>query len=105
MTAELSHEALSKNLNSKFTVCLDDDQSFDVELIELSERKLSSMQERYSFILLGPNDKYLGQGMRHLRHPVMGELDLFLVPVGQNEKGTEYEVVFNCFIKKNDATS
>jgi len=105
MAAELSHEELSKNLNSKFTVCLDDDQSFDVELVELSERKLSAVQERYSLILRGPSDKYLGQGMRHFRHAVIGEFDLFLVPVAQDDKGTDYEAVFNRFIKKNDAAS
>jgi hypothetical protein len=103
MASQLTHEALANNLNSKFTVCLENDQSFDLELVELSERKLSSVQERFSFILLGPNDKFLGQGMRHLQHAVLGELDLFLVPVGQNERGTNYEVVFNYLVKKDDA--
>src|SRR5436190_1208896 len=103
MADQLTHEALANNLNSKFTVCLENDQSFDLDLIELSERKLSSVQERFSFILLGPNDKFLGQGMRHLQHAVLGELDLFLVPIGQDERGTNYEVVFNCLVKKNDA--
>ena len=103
MADPLTHEALANNLNSKFTVCLENDQSFDLELIELSEHKLSSVQERFSFILFGPNDKFLGQGVRHLQHSILGELDLFLVPIGQNERGTSYEVVFNRLVKKNDA--
>lgn len=103
MASQLTHEALANNLNSKFTVCLENDLSFDLELIELSEHMLSPAQERFSFILFGPRDKFLGQGMRHLRHAVLGELDLFLVPVGQNERGFNYEVVFNCLVKKNDA--
>lgn len=101
----LAYEDLSKNLNSNFTVCLDEGQSFDLEMIELSEHKLSAVQERFAFVLLGPNDKFLGQGMRHLRHAVLGELDLFLVPIGQDEKGTSYEIVFNRIVKKNDAGS
>lgn len=103
MAVPVTHEALANNLNSKFTVCLENDQSFDVELIELSERMLTSIQDRYSFVLLGPNDKFLGQGTRHLRHADLGEFDWFLVPIGQNEKGTRYEVVFNCFVKTNEA--
>ncbi len=103
MADQLTYEGLTNNLNSKFTVCLENDHSFDLELIKLSERMLSSVQDRYSFVLLGPNEKFLGQGMRHIRHEVLGELDLFLVPIGQNESGTSYEVVFNCLIKKNDA--
>ena len=101
----VTYEALSNNLNSKFTVCLEGDQGFDLEMIELSDHKLSEVQERFSFVLRGPNDKYLGQGIRHLRHDVLGELDLFLVPIGRNEEGTSYEVVFNCVVKKNDAAS
>lgn len=103
MASQLTHEALTNNLNSKFTVCLENEQSFDLDLIELSERKLSTVQERFSLILFGPNDKFLGQGMRHLQHAVLGELDLFLVPIGQNERGTSYEVVFNRLVKKNEA--
>ena len=102
MTVELTHEALSKNLNSRFTVCLDEGQSFELELIELSEHKLSSMQERFAFVLLGPNDKFLGQGTRHFQHEALGEFDLFLVPMGRNESGTRYEVVFNRFLKQKD---
>ena len=101
MTVHLTHEALSKNLNSKFTVCLEKDQSFELELIELSEHKLSSMQERFAFVLLGPTDKFLGQGMRHFQHALLGELDLFLVPIGQDEKGLRYEVVFNRLVKRD----
>jgi hypothetical protein len=102
MGVPLTHEALANNLNSKFTVCLENDQSFDVDLIELSERKLSPLQERFSFILLGPNDKFLGQGLRHFQHSVLGELDFFLVPISQDEQGTSYEVVFNRLVKKDD---
>jgi hypothetical protein len=103
MAAQLTHEALAYNLNSKFTVCLENDQSFDLDLIELSEHKLSPLQERFSFILLGPNDKFLGQGVRHLQHAVLGEHDLFLVPISQDEQGTSYEVVFNRLVTKNEA--
>src|SRR4051794_16191655 len=105
MAGELTHEALSTHLNSKFTVCLEGDQSFDVELINLSELKLSPVQERFSLTLVGPSDKFLGQGIRHLRHADLGEFDLFLVPIGQNESGFSYEVVFNRLVKQEGTGS
>lgn len=37
----------------------------------------------------------LSQGLHALRHPVLGELDLFLVPVGRDREGWLYEAVFN----------
>jgi hypothetical protein len=101
----LAYEDLSNNLNSKFTVVLEEDQSFDLEMIELSEHMLSPLQERFALVLLGPNDKFLGQGMRQLRHAELGEHTLFLVPIGQTESGIRYEVVFNRIVKKNDAGS
>lgn len=37
----------------------------------------------------------LPQGIHRLRHPVLGEFDLFLVPVGRDRDGLLYEAVFN----------
>ena len=105
MAAKLTHEALSNHRNSRFTVCLEADQSFDLEMVHLSELKLSPKQERFSFILLGPADKFLGQGIRHLRHDALGEHELFLVPVGQDESGISYEVVFNRMVNQDGAKS
>lgn len=100
MAGVLTYEALSNHRNSKFTVCLEGDQSFDLEMIDLSELKLSPRQERFSLLLLGPPDKFLGQGIRHLHHDELGEFDLFLVPIGQDEAGVSYEIVFNRLVKQ-----
>lgn len=35
------------------------------------------------------------QDMYRLSHPVMGEQDIFLVPVGRHDSGFVYEAVFN----------
>lgn len=37
----------------------------------------------------------LPQGTWHLRHDVLGELALFLVPVARTEDGYRYQAVFN----------
>jgi hypothetical protein len=37
---------------------------------------------------------FLPQGLYHLDHPVMGELELFLVPIGADRDGVTYEAVF-----------
>ncbi|MCK7594966.1 DUF6916 family protein [Pseudomarimonas salicorniae] len=49
----------------------------------------------FSAILSAPDGARLGQGMYTLRHPGLGDLALFLVPVGPQADGPGYEVVFN----------
>jgi hypothetical protein len=53
--------------------------------------------ERYSLFFYGPADIMLKQGTFTLDHPEMGEIMLFMVPVGREERGFRYEVVFNYF--------
>jgi hypothetical protein len=43
----------------------------------------------------GPREMRFAQGMRHLEHPALGGLDIFLVPIGADAAGLLYEAVFN----------
>lgn len=40
-------------------------------------------------------DRYVPQGCRTLRHGQLGEVGIFLVPLGPDETGMRYEAVFN----------
>jgi hypothetical protein len=60
--------------------------------------------ERFSLIFHGPPDRLLPQKLYSLRHDTMGELQLFLVPVGEKAEGVgenrrrvgyRYQAVFN----------
>lgn len=95
MEASLTHEAFSRNANSKFQVQIDQDTNVELELIEVSELKLYPQQEEFTLVFRGPLDKFLGQGVRFLKHDQMGEFELFIVPVKQDEQGFHYEAVFN----------
>lgn len=56
--------------------------------------------EQFSLLLLGPGNQFLPQRIYRLRQEAMGELALFLVPVGQEADGRyQYEIVFNRFIE------
>jgi len=95
MAALLTHEEFTKHLNTVFQIDLSESEMVDLELVRVSEQKLSSVQERFSIVFRGANESFLGQGMRALEHDQMGRINLFLVPLGRNEKGTYYEAVFN----------
>jgi hypothetical protein len=47
------------------------------------------------------NEFFLGQGLRLFEHEVMGQFELFLVPIGRDAAGTSYEAVFNRLVKEN----
>ena len=52
---------------------------------------------RHPFTLefLGPAEPILPQHSYRLEHAVLGELEIFIVPVGRGQAGTAYEAVFN----------
>lgn len=99
MPASLTHEEFSRNMNTKFKVQAESAPVM-LEMVEISELKLSPQQERFAIVFRGPNDAVLGQGMRRFEHDKMGEFELFLVPISQDERGICYESVFNR-IRKN----
>ena len=100
MTARLEYDAFANNLNTKFRIQVDSSGTIETELTEMSEHLVSSRQERFSIVFRAPNETPLGQGMRHFRHDKMGEFDLFLVPISQDDRGTCYEAVFNRLVKR-----
>ncbi|HEU4834969.1 MAG TPA: hypothetical protein VFS90_11160 [Pyrinomonadaceae bacterium] len=57
--------------------------------------KLYPQQEEFAVEFRGPLDTFLGQGVRNFAHDQMGQFELFIVPIKQNEQGFYYEAVFN----------
>lgn len=102
MTAELpTRDAFFACLHSKFRVLNVTPEQFDLELVEVSELKVTSRQQTFSIVFLGPGDKLMPQHIYRLQHEVLGEIDLFLVPVGSKEQGYEYEAVFNRLVHQS----
>lgn len=51
--------------------------------------------EPFSVVLRGPRAPMLRQATYAVRHPSLGRLELFLVPLGPDAQGPRYEVTFN----------
>lgn len=101
MTPILEHADFVKHLNSKFPIRISETQMVESELVEVSELKLSPRQERFSVVFRVANEFFLDQGMRQFEHEVMGQFELFLVPVERDESGTYYEAIFNRLAKRH----
>ncbi len=49
----------------------------------------------WSVVFRAPPEALYEQGVYRLRHDSIGELDLFLVPIGPDREGMQYEAVFS----------
>ncbi len=66
------------------------------EATPLSDRS-GGRVSRPPFVLLfdAADPVVRGQGSYRLHHPALGEIDLFLVPIGKEGEVVRYEAVFN----------
>lgn len=95
---EMTEELFAQNLNTKFYIPLDD-RRVELELVAVAGDKstLEKIEgvDRFSLYFLGPGDFYLPQRIYRMEHDTLGQLDIFIVPVGIQDKRYQYEAVFS----------
>ncbi len=72
--------------------------TLDARLIEVSEVKGESPLSRNPFHLVFQTEQkneYYPQAIYTLIHPEKGDIELFMVPLGDDGKGMRYEIVFS----------
>lgn len=88
-----THSTFAKKLNETFTCSeLGDLNLSSVETLPDHE---DSNREPFTLIFKSDNKNPAAQGIYELSHPDMGTLGIFLVPVGADDTGVEYEAIFN----------
>ena len=84
------------HLNESFKINFKDNQYLTVKLIEI--KKFSNFSEDkgkpFSLIFYSEENIVLPQQIYNLEHPVLGQVDLFLVTIGPNKQGMNYEAIF-----------
>jgi hypothetical protein len=96
-------EDFTKQLGTKFRVLLETEGAPEVSLELDSVEPFPTLPhsrsdvERFSVYFYGPGDFFLPQRIHKLAHEQMGELELFLVPIAQDQRGFRYEAVFSYF--------
>lgn len=85
-------------LQQTFCIHLGDGQTVDAELIEVTSLGAASRgtarREPFSLVFRGPKDALLQQQMFKVVHSALGELDIFLVPIGPDDVGMRLEAIF-----------
>ena len=92
-------DQFSPEVDSKFLMHYGDGRTAELRLVSATDVGSSPRQTQFSLIFQGPTDAPLFQSIFRLDHETLGTLDLFLVPIGRNETGVQYEAIFNRIIK------
>jgi hypothetical protein len=97
MLDKLTIQNFQDHLNEEVKV-LAGAQTFDFELVEAAEMTSAAVgasgRGPFSVIFRGPEEPILPQAIYRVSHKKLGELDLFLVPLGPDREGVRYEAVF-----------
>ena len=93
MPKQFTQEKFSKQLNTFFTAKSEAADPVDLKLTEV--KMIHPYSEAFSLLFLGPSTNFLHQHTYKFHHDVIGDFDLFIVPVGQNQEGFIYQAIFN----------
>src|SRR5262249_6742071 len=88
-------EMFKPHTGSKFVMHCGTTGAVELELESVADLGSSARHIQFSMVFVGPQDAPLGQMTYRLDHPVLGALDLFLVPISKDQSGVRYEAVVN----------
>jgi hypothetical protein len=100
---EITLETAQPLLGTLFQVTTEDGNTVELKLIEATPFELPKRPARgskqpkrlpFSLYFLGPREPMLPQNMYDFRGAAAELPNLFIVPIGRDDEGTEYEAVF-----------
>lgn len=98
---QLTYSSFSDIIGENFLVQIDSADTMRAELIEATDHtaaaanKKAARQDCFSILFRGPLERPLDQGTYTFNHRRFGDIALFIVPVGMDDKGRHYEAVVN----------
>ncbi len=101
MLDKLTSGDFSPHVNEMFSISAEGMEPFEATLIAVDELgslpKADAETERrrpFSIVLRGPKHAEHPQGIYRIEHEQMGSFDIFLVPIGPDGEGMQFEAVF-----------
>jgi hypothetical protein len=79
-------------VGQSFWLVVDDGRRLEMELIEAAG---VGDARPFSIVFRGPGQPRLEQRIYRFEHDRVGSFELFIVPIGMDERGVRYEAVFN----------
>jgi len=99
---KVSYECFAKLVRARFRVRVAADDWVELELAEATPQRFAPSggasrpaYENFSLLFRGPVDRVLPQKIYPFESKQLGQFELFIVPIGQDQSGTKYEATFN----------
>ena len=94
--ATVTKEVFEPHLRTRFRI-VGEHGAIEAELVEVLALKPMRPDGRppFSMLFRGPREPLLAQRIYRVEHDVLGELELFFVPIAQGEVGTTYETILS----------
>jgi hypothetical protein len=102
MLESFTHATFAPLLGEVFRLQLDENRVLDLRLstaTELGDKswqvpERDGMRQPFSLLFIGPPDILLPQRIYRLENATLGALEMFLVPIGRDAQGVQYEAIF-----------
>lgn len=98
MLEQIKPTTLAAYVGTQFQVLVNLPEPVFLTLTQITELARTERQEIFSYFFRGPSEIFLPQSIYRLKHEQFGEIDLFLVAVGKDKDGYEYECACNNLI-------
>ena len=97
--SSVTHKDFEACLNQSFTVRPENEDGFELELTQVKPLGAAGLaagtRQPFSLLFRGPLEPVLAQQLFQIENSTLGELALFLVPIGPDENGMLYDATFN----------
>lgn len=95
----LGKDDFDAHVGEQFQLVLSNDEALALELVSThplsSDTVENSERAPFSLVFRSPGEpRHAPQQIYTVRHPELGPLEIFLVPIGPDEQGMRYEAVF-----------
>jgi hypothetical protein len=102
VAGEFTAETFRPRIGGTFVFELEDAGELELELVEVEEggaeasrsAAAAGLREPFSIVFHGPLEPLLPQGTYSVKQEDVGSFPLFIVPIGRDELGTQYQAVF-----------
>jgi hypothetical protein len=99
MLESATARTFAPHIGEVFTILVSEDVALDSTLVQVREAEWAFSPEEkrtpFSLYFQSRDQRVFPQRIYQLQHPVLGELEIFLVPTARNGEGVLYEAVFN----------
>ncbi len=95
MLEHLTAADFAPHLGDRFRVQADEATTLGAELTDVEEGvAVEAGRTPFSLVFRGPPEPILPQRIYRFEHDTLGSFEIFIVPIGADETGVRYEVVF-----------